>query len=383
MSRKLGIVELAAHNEVVWAYANILLQLTEEITVFTNRFTYDQLYDLHEDTRISWEIQDGESNVQFMEKSRVKLDAMDSVIFSTILPPDFEFFTTLSLQCKTYYVIHDANYFFFPKDNFFLRDGLVNASKDFIKRLRFYFKNEERRNLGFLKSFTGLLVPAQSVFDHLDKQGLTKEYNFPGVMNFAVNKEAPKLKQNRDGIHIVIPGSISNKSRDYQPVINALAKTDLTCKTKVVFLGRAMDAAGEKTVSKIKKLNRKNLEVKTFSSFIQQAEFDEIMENATFLILPVNETMKISTIKEQNGYTCVSGNINDMIKYGKRSLIPSYYPVDPSMQDMISSYKNEDELADKISSFASKVSEEKIKNCLALNSAAVVAKKVNEFLLLS
>lgn len=382
MSSKVGIVELAAHNEVVWAYAKIFLQIADTVSIFTNAFTYQQLYDLHDHPQIEWIIQSKDTdNAAFITNHLDDLNALDSVVFSTILPPDFEFFSTLRWSAKTYYVIHDANFFFFPKANFFLREGLVNTAKDYIKRLRFYIQNETDRNNRFLTSFTGLLVPAQSVYDYLQDKD-THPHTIHGVLNFAVNDNTPAPTHNYP-IHIVVPGSISNKSRDYEPLIQALQilKEKAQASYTFTFLGRAMDGPGRATLTHLRALHSPALQIVTYDTFIPQQEFDEVMRSASFLILPVNQIMKISTIKEQNGYTCVSGNINDMIKYGKPALLPHYYPINSSMKDMVMQYTDAQDLASSLLSIDGQMENMAIQEPLLQNSAVVIAKRIEGLIL--
>lgn len=381
MSRKVGIVELAAHNEVVWAYAKTLLHLTDEITIYTNEFTRKLLYDLQDTPQVSWVTQQGESNQSFIANNTSLLNRQDVLIFSTILPPDFTFFSTLSLKAKTYYVIHDANFFFWPKDHFFLRDGLLNATKDYVKQIRYNLKNEGDRNEDFLRSFDGLLVPAQSVYDYLNDKGITSKYNIAGVMNFAVNDSIPSVNPASE-IQIVIPGSVSDKSRDFTPVITALAllKEKLQQKITITILGRAMDHRGQRIIMKLDKLNSSLLVVKTYEEFIPQQEFDAVMQAAHFLILPVNKMMKISTIKELNGYTCVSGNINDMIKSARPALVPDYYPVEDSMMNMVVRYNSPSDLADKILDMIEKYKNMDVSQTIKPHTSYELAQKIEEII---
>lgn len=56
---KVGIVELAFHNEVLRSYINILKDITDEIVCFTNQFCYDQVYDHQDESSIEWTIKKG------------------------------------------------------------------------------------------------------------------------------------------------------------------------------------------------------------------------------------------------------------------------------------------------------------------------------------
>jgi len=47
-----------------------------------------------------------------------------------------------------------------------------------------------------------------------------------------------------------------------------------------------------------------------------------------------------------NGFTCVSGNINDILYFGKPAITPKFYPVDNEVEQIIERYTDEDNLAD-------------------------------------
>jgi len=92
-------------------------------------------------------------------------------------------------------------------------------------------------------------------------------------------------------------------------------------------------------------LQNDNFELKYYQSFIHQKEFDEQIIRSHFLLLPISKVMRYRHFKEMNGYTCVSGNINDMLYFGKPAVLPQFYPLEVTYESIVERYRDDDHLS--------------------------------------
>lgn len=329
MPSSIALIEETLHNEVLWAYYFSLAQEYDKVYIYCNEDCFDQLYDLHKEPKISWRTWKIESKfIDILDQYRAEIEPMNYVVFTTVLPKSFSYFISKPFTHSTV-VLHDLNYIFAPKENFSIQwQKPIEGLKESAKISRFYLKNEETRNQEFVKKFSHLTVPTIELNDSINQ--LSDEQLNVKIVPFTViapDKHFDHLKEETKTIDLVIPGTITEKSRDYKFVLKALEYLEFNKKTRITLLGRAIGAYGVKIQQLFRGLNKANLEIRTFNQFIHQKEFDKIMVNADLLILPIQEIMGTYPVIEQNGFTCVSGNINDMIKYQKKSLIPGFYPV--------------------------------------------------------
>jgi len=112
MSR-LAIVEFSKHNEVVWSYLKLVLEEEPIIDVYASEFVYNQLYDLHGESRINWIIKHNLQSVEeFVAMHKVRLLTSDRLLFTSIAPRDLKIFNDVELASKSSLLIHDVHYYF-------------------------------------------------------------------------------------------------------------------------------------------------------------------------------------------------------------------------------------------------------------------------------
>lgn len=341
-ARTVALVELASHNEVLSNYCKILNAAGFKILVFTNTFNRKQI---SLEFELEWVIQnETESNLQFVDKVKPQLNKLDLIIFTTI-EREFNFFSNLDLIPPKLLVLHKLVMFVSPRKRFLLNRDRWQQVKDLVKIARYYFLYEKRRNLNFLQRFEGLILPSLQMQKYLKDQdwGVGLPSNL--VIDFAVHENQIYRPSSSEVLVITIPGIISEKSRDYEVVLSAFEKFKPARKIELVLLGGSKAKYGRSVVSRFLALQSPTFEVRTYSKFVEQEEFDEVLQQSDMLLLPIAKYMKVSIFREINGFTCVSGNINDMLRYGIPALLPAYYPVQGSQADLIEVYENADDLA--------------------------------------
>ena len=339
---RVGLVELAFHNEVLRSYINILKDLTDEITCFTNRFCFDQVYDYQDDPRVSWEIKEVISNKKYFENKANELKACDVVIIIT-LDEDLEYFATYTWPTKTILLVHD--YFSFFEPNQINYSGTIEEKARATKSyLQYKTKSEKKKIESLVAKMDKLAVPSLSIMNFVKSRNPISKLT--EVLDFAIPNDNPK-KAKEEKTVIVIPGNVIPKSRNYMAVVNALKKVGPKLSdTELVILGQAKTSYGRGIIHELDKFQDNNFKVKYYNSFINQVEFDKQLWRSDFLLLPISKVMRYRHFKEMNGFTCVSGNINDMLYFGKPAIIPKFYPLGSVAENVVERYNNENHLAE-------------------------------------
>lgn len=125
-------------------------------------------------------------------------------------------------------------------------------------------------------------------------------------------------------LKIVIPGTVSQKRRDYRQVIEILKNAGTDRSFEIVFLGKAQDPE----LNELKQLQitaNGRYKVKFYCQKVSQDIFDHEMKTATVLWCPLQPETAFFSQKEIYGVTKISGNVGDAVKYGKTAIFPGFY----------------------------------------------------------
>lgn len=128
---------------------------------------------------------------------------------------------------------------------------------------------------------------------------------------------------------MLYPGRMYS-GRDHAEVLSALeiAAPRLTKRLRVEFLGEHSTEETKAAVEAARKTVVPSVELRDHPGYVAQEEFDRTLAEADFLILPVSEYLTRNGIIETRGQTCVTGNINDMVRFGLPSLIAGLLSVE-------------------------------------------------------
>ncbi|GLR18707.1 hypothetical protein [Portibacter lacus] len=338
--QKIGLLELANHNEVLRAYILILLESekVKTVEIFTNKWNFNQVYDFQDNPRINWHIIENVSELLEYELIIKEL----SVLIQTTIEDESAKVVELNIACKLAIVIHNAHCQFQPFKNIVLNTHPIEFVKDIGRLLKFILikrpalkRAEEKADILFFPIKNALTKNKKSTKRML-------------CLPFSVNEEVSYIAFH-ENIFITIPGIISDKSRDYEVVIEALKKIK-NHNIKLTLLGKPKGKYGLQIINKFKKIN--SLELVCYTSFIPQEIYDKKMRETDFLILPMKEKMSFGVITEKNGYSTTSGNINDMVRYGIPALLPAFYPLNNSLKSVVGQFQNANELTTLIDHWA-------------------------------
>jgi len=169
-----------------------------------------------------------------------------------------------------------------------------------------------------------------------------KIHNIPGgVFEGTVHQHRMVFQ---DPIHIVVPGSIDSKRRDYEKAFELLAllKKERIA-ARMTFLGRFCGEYGQIILAKSRSCD--NLTYYDDKE-VDQPEFDRVLQTADFIFTPsVVHTITDNGVKETYGVTISSGNIADVIRHAKPFIIPQSLTVDPQLDHSCIRYATVEDIA--------------------------------------
>lgn len=239
-------------------------------------------------------------------KSQISNLQYDLVIIGTV-HRYFNTFEAIAEKFNTAVICHNMN--FVKASGGQLIKAVFKA--DTVYRLKLLLKEGLLKKSQVYEKANHLLV--------LD-EGLAKG-NCSGLPLF-YNKFSNRLQN--EVLTIVIPGSVSQKRRDYKMALDLLLKGG-DQKMEIVFLGKAEGRELE-WIQDFEQQKPKSVSIKYFTEKISQSTFDEYMLKADILWCPIQQETEFFSQKEYYGKTKMSGNIGDAIKYGKLSVFPGHYP---------------------------------------------------------
>jgi len=119
-------------------------------------------------------------------------------------------------------------------------------------------------------------------------------------------------------------------------------------KIKVTFLGLLRNKETQRDIRKFESELNSHTKIELFPTFVPQRNFDKILNKAHFLILPISEKKTAGSIHELYGHSTISGCIADMVKFGKPALIPAFYPLPDSLEEVVTRYHDKNDLTNSL-----------------------------------
>jgi hypothetical protein len=130
-------------------------------------------------------------------------------------------------------------------------------------------------------------------------------------------------KSENETYTIVIPGAVSQKRRDYERVLKSVK--NFRFPFEIIFLGKASGKELE-MLQDFEQSKPENISIKYFTEKVPQDIFDDYMQKADVLWCPIQQETEFFSQKEIYGFTKMSGNIGDAVKFGKLAVFPEDYP---------------------------------------------------------
>lgn len=349
MPKRIGLVELYTHSEVLNVFCKLLLDTKYDLSVFTTDEIKNDLYEIIETTNtIQWYTKEwSQSRATFIELQKEALNHCDLLIFITLVS-DYRFFSSATFKAKTILVIHNGHSYFRPLQYLYVSKPWI---KGMYRLFRFYYMRKARRRNGLLNNFEHYSFASSTMSNYMLNNIILPE-EAPKVIStlpFAYFENLP-LPPAKNFLTIVIPGRVSNDCRDYQIVVEALSGvlSKTSARIRLILAGNAKGHYGQKIIKGFQNIAEDNFELLSFQESIVQKEFDQYLMQADFFILPLKKYRPFGTVKEKHGYSNISGSINDMIRFGVPTLLPATYPIEKDLVPLVEFFSSSDELENKL-----------------------------------
>lgn len=155
-----------------------------------------------------------------------------------------------------------------------------------------------------------------------------------------------KLSIEEERVVFVVTGNVEEQRKDYQIVVKALKKIpEFHQKIKIVLLGKAITPYAQEIVSNLKCMEATGLEVVSYTTYIPQEEFDNVMFNSHCIIAPIVKETLNKGILEYYGSTKVSGAVMDIIRFALPAIVVSDLAMPEELSSSICRYDSADSLS--------------------------------------
>ncbi|WP_373549431.1 hypothetical protein [Haliscomenobacter sp.] len=339
--KKIALVELQEHQEVLYGLIDLLLLQAVEIHVFAPAYMQEERkVEWQENEQLHWTSKSPQNSIpQFIQQVKTQLDAVDLIVFTTLVK-HFAFFAQHTFAPPTVLLIHKGNAFFAPQSNLSIR-----SFKDGLRFLRSLWRREDFFRKKLLKKITYYSFTDPLIQEYM-QPFLPSSCRFLSALPFVFY--TPNSPCFNAPIQIVVPGTVSALTRDFELFFLALQKADAQLATTVelIFLGKASGPRAKPLFDLVQSSRFQNINIQTFSEMLPEQEYQKQLQTADFLLLPLREQIQFGTTQESYGKTSISGGINDMLRFGKPALVPDFYPLDPALQSLSQSFHDAESLAD-------------------------------------
>jgi hypothetical protein len=329
ITMNIGIFE-TEHFEGAYPVIKLFDTHENKLILFTDVKTHKRFCDLFKSQadKYQWVIEDLENNrFTFFLKmfSAAKKHKLDILYLNTISSNHllYGFLVKLLPATRIIITIHDINCFFESRLTTGIRESVQHIGKRVL--------------LNHVKEFN---VVSDTMIPYLKKKNeRIKIHNIPG----AVFEHRIKTNTINKSIHLVVPGSIDGKRRDYDKVFDVLSKAEaIELPLHITLLGGPHKEYGATIISRAAEFKGKNTRLFYYTKkVVDQDEFDEKLDSAHFIFIPsVVQTTICNNIPEVYGITKSSGNIFDVIKHAKPFIVPTELVIPPDLSDSCFTYES-------------------------------------------
>ncbi len=336
--KKIAYIELDTHAEIALNF----MELMNDSKAFSVDYYFSEkilktlgLQETDNIKKVS-----AENILQNLSQYQLPNTKYDLILIGTV-HRYFNVFEKVAEKFNTSIICHNLN--FVKASNFDLLSSVFK--EDFQFRLKLLLKEGLLRKSNVYKKAKNLLVLDRG-FDSAQPD----KYKFLPIF-YTKFLEKPK----NETYTIVIPGAVSQKRRDYKSVIIKLKNLELnfdkgefcracpeisgnetfvenneqrkessvgtTQKIQVIFLGKAQGKELE-ILQDFEQSKPENISIKYFTEKVPQDVFDDYMQKADVLWCPIQQETEFFSQKEIYGFTKMSGNIGDAVKFGKLAVFP-------------------------------------------------------------
>ncbi|MDX2069005.1 MAG: hypothetical protein SFV55_11315 [Haliscomenobacter sp.] len=344
---RIAIIEFSYHAELLNSLGELFSESNIEVTFYISLNVYQSLSSEVTKQIKSVVLPTDVSLRKYFQKVTPELNGFDLVVFNTVAD-QYAAFRDLSLQVPTILRIHNVHASFAPFSHIYIEFSPYFIWKAFsylvrrqVFQLDWYYQFKFLKKINYfsfltrdVESYAQKWVEARRIGPRLPAELCKIDLTNPSV-------HAPDLP-----FHIVIPGEINKRKRDYHLLYRALAQAAnaFNRKVRITLLGKPRDSYGRKMIELFETLSNDTTAIVNFNKRVSENDFESAMHSAHLIVAPVKLNTTFAIYREYYGLTKISGAQSDAIRYGKPLLIPAGLNVDSKLSALTWKYKNETEL---------------------------------------
>ncbi|MBI1192543.1 MAG: hypothetical protein GC205_05145 [Bacteroidetes bacterium] len=297
---------------------------------------------------IHWECPGaGEHTISFVTRKLAAINACDAVLFNT-LASNFRFFSQLALTPPVVLRVHNAATYLSPNPEFkpiftpfFLWKDASHLLRKTLGEREAFWRTK------FVQRVDYFCFPDAALEASVREKGWLEGRQTMAPLPFTVHEPGHRKAPQSGHRALTVIGSIDPRRRDYAALLDALEsiQVDLRSECTLTLLGRPRGSYGQKLLKRFQRLQSAHFTVNTYTAFVPQEEFERVLRDTDFLVIPALDKTRYTLYTEQYGQTKISGNVYDMIRYGKPTIMPEHYRLDPDVATMTARYRSKAELA--------------------------------------
>ncbi len=348
---RLTLIELDYHAEVLRNLCAVLDGTGIEVTVLASREVARAAGGAERFGFARWETPaEGESTAAFLARHDALVQGADAVVLNT-LASRFRFFSGWTCRPPLVLRVHNASTYLNPDAGwtpiwtpFFLwKDASHWVRKELGERERLW-----RRC--FMDRVDYVQFPDAAIESAVREAGWLEGRRTLPPVPFALHQGGFDKAPDPAGVRFTVIGGIDPRRRDYATLLEALRRGSGGWRTPATLslLGRPRGAYGRRMLRAFRALERPGFSVEAFDAFVPQDAFERVLADTDFLVIPALERTRYTLYEEAYGRTKISGNVYDMIRYGKPSLLPEHYALDADVAAMTDRYAGADGLAERL-----------------------------------
>jgi hypothetical protein len=362
---KIALIEPAFHFEVVNTYIKMFINHVEQIDVYASNGVVDLIANTEKHHNLFFFTSENETFHNFLERSIAPIaEQYTLILFTTNESAD-----NSSLCCKklnnAFLLVHNVSLSLEPFSFQHLWVYPRRTPLLLLKMLKSYVMSSHKIRTRNISCYNNILFPAKEILE-FSKEKYGEELKGKKLLSadfFGIEKLDLSVGV-LDTIKIVVPGTVESKTRNYNDLIEMLEYIPYKDRIELVLLGKVANHILLKKILKKAKSAKIIYNVDGFSP----KEYDLHLKSANLAVLPLRKFMYQGTTYELQGQTCLSGSINDVMRFGLPFLYNSEVAIPEVLKSVSEPYRDSKNLASLVMTLMDKKKYHKwVDNYLELN----------------
>ena len=352
---RIAVFELDYHIIQLCNFCKLFEESEHELTVFTTKKFYSRVKNDPITSKWKWVLKGEEKISSFIDENLSLINSHDLIFFNTIASGYRTYYKT-NFTSYSIIRIHNGHtylkpfhHLYVPKNFFEFYKCVSYIVREMIPTLDFYYIPKLIDKIDFV-----CLNDYYREEYAIDKNLISVDKIFPCIPFTTCYSMAKELDPKSSSLSISITGAIDERKRDYELVVNAIKKAMPLLQKPVTLclLGMPVGRYGKKIIMTLRKLESEKFKMVCFNGFVPQEEFDLNLKGSDLMLAPMIIENQFRIYKEIYGTSKSSGNISDMISFGKMLAVPSSFHNDTEMEKVIDKYDSVDSLASILVNYA-------------------------------